>query len=218
MPFGNLETDSGLKTLNEFLESRSYIEGYAPSQADISVLSALKAAPSSSKYPHAARWFNHISSFSSEASSLPGTKKDVNTYGPAAAGKAAAAEDDLDLFGSDSEVDEEAERLKAARLAEYEARKASKPSVIAKSSVVLDVKPWDDTTDLADMEKRVRSIEMEGLLWGASKHVPIGYGIKKLQISIVIEDLKVSVDDLQDKICALEEFVQSTDIQSFNKI
>ena len=30
----------------------------------------------------------------------------------------------------------------------------------------------------------VKSIEMDGLFWGASKLVPIGYGIKKLQVKI----------------------------------
>jgi translation elongation factor EF-1beta len=54
------------------------------------------------------------------------------------------------------------------------------------------VKPWDDETDMAELEKCVRSIEMDGLLWGASKLVPVGYGIKKLQIATVIEDDKVS--------------------------
>lgn len=48
------------------------------------------------------------------------------------------------------------------------------------------MKPWDDETDMAALEKAVRSIEMEGLLWGASKLVAIGYGIKKLQINLVI--------------------------------
>jgi hypothetical protein len=43
------------------------------------------------------------------------------------------------------------------------------PVLIAKSCVKLDVKPWDDETDLAEMEKAVRSIEMEGLLWGQCK-------------------------------------------------
>ena len=42
--------------------------------------------------------------------------------------------------------------------------------VIAKSSVVLDIKPWDDETDLAEMEKNVRTIKMDGLLWGACKY------------------------------------------------
>jgi len=40
---------------------------------------------------------------------------------------------------------------------------------VAKSSVILDVKPWDDETNMADTEKQVRSIAMDGLLWGACK-------------------------------------------------
>ena len=38
-----------------------------------------------------------------------------------------------------------------------------------KSSVLLDVKPWDDETDMKKLEEAVRSVEMEGLLWGACK-------------------------------------------------
>lgn len=48
--------------------------------------------------------------------------------------------------------------------------------------------------------------------------VPIGYGIRKLSISCHIEDDKVSVDDLQERIQELEEYVQSTDIVSFSKL
>lgn len=70
------------------------------------------------------------------------------------------------------------------------------PTLIAKSSIVLDVKPWDDETDLGEMEKMVRAIEVDGLLWGASKLVPVGYGIKKLQIGCVVEDDKVSLSFL----------------------
>jgi elongation factor 1-beta len=32
---------------------------------------------------------------------------------------------------------------------------------------LLDVKPWDDETDMAKLEEAVRSVKMEGLLWGA---------------------------------------------------
>ena len=39
---------------------------------------------------------------------------------------------------------------------------------------------------MAKLEESVRSIEMDGLVWGASKLVPIGYGIKKLQITLVV--------------------------------
>ena len=49
-------------------------------------------------------------------------------------------EDDIDLFGSDDD-DEEAERLKQERVEAYAAKKAKKPVLIAKSSIILDVKP-----------------------------------------------------------------------------
>ncbi len=48
--------------------------------------------------------------------------------------------------------------------------------------------------------------------------VPLAYGIKKLQIVTVIEDEKVSVEELTEKIEAIEDLVQSVDIAAFNKI
>lgn len=50
----------------------------------------------------------------------------------------------------------------------------------------MEVKPWEAETDMAELEKQVRSIEMDGLVWGQSKLVAVGYGIKKLQITLVI--------------------------------
>ncbi|XP_054597531.1 eukaryotic translation elongation factor 1 delta a (guanine nucleotide exchange protein) isoform X2 [Nothobranchius furzeri] len=126
-------------------------------------------------------------------------------------------DDDIDLFGSDEE-DEEAECLKQERLEAYAAKKAKKPAVIAKSSILLDVKPWDDETDMAKLEECVRSVQMDGLLWGASKLVPVGYGIKKLQINCVVEDDKVGTDILEEEITKFEDFVQSVDVAAFNKI
>lgn len=48
------------------------------------------------------------------------------------------------------------------------------------------MKPWDDETDMKALEDCVRSIEQEGLVWGASKLVAVGFGIKKLQITLVV--------------------------------
>ena len=49
-----------------------------------------------------------------------------------------------------------------------------------KSVVTLEVKPWDDETNMEELEAAVRAIEMDGLVWGASKLVPIGYGTGQL--------------------------------------
>merc|ERR1712183_297135 len=60
-------------------------------------------------------------------------------------------DDSDDLFGSDDEEDTaEQERIKAERIAAYNERKAGKKKVTAKSSILLDVKPWDDETDMAE--------------------------------------------------------------------
>ena len=58
-------------------------------------------------------------------------------------------DDDVDLFGSDEEEDdEEKKRITEERLKAYNEKKAKKPKVIAKTSVLFDVKPWDDETDM----------------------------------------------------------------------
>lgn len=109
--------------------------------------------------------------------------------------------------------------MKAERIAAYNAKKAAKPAKpAAKSIVTLDVKPWDDETNLDELLANVKSIEMEGLVWGASTWVPVGFGIKKLQINLVVEDDKVSLDELQAKIEEDEDHVQSTDVAAMQKL
>ena len=81
------------------------------------------------------------------------------------------------------------------------------------------MKPYDAETNLDDLAKKIIEIEMDGLFWKTEyKKVPIAYGVEKIVIGCVIEDLKVSADDLQEKIEGFEEEVQSVDILAFNKI
>merc|ERR1712173_406852 len=129
-------------------------------------------------------------------------------------------DDDVDLFGSDSESEDDEEKKKRTeeRLQAYHAKKATKKAVIAKTSVVLDIKPWDDETDMTEMLNNVKTIEKDGLVWGASKLVPVGYGINKLRIIMVVEDEKVSIDEVQEQIAEFEDFVQSVDVESMQKI
>merc|ERR1712137_1281424 len=177
MSFGDVSSAAGLEKLNAILLDNSYAGGWVPTQVDVELFNAIKSSPDT--YQNVLRWWNNIASYKSEFASLPA--------GSASAAPAAAEEeddDDVDLFASDDEVDEEAEKGK----------------VIAKSNIILDIKPWDDETDLEAMEKSIRSITMDGLLWGTGKFVPVGYGIKKLQITCVIEDDKVMMDDLEDQV------------------
>ena len=67
--------------------------------------------------------------------------------------------------------------MRAERLKAYADKKAKKPGPIAKSSVLLDCKPWDDETDMKKMEEEIRKIEMDGLVWGAGKSTNRGLNV-----------------------------------------
>jgi elongation factor 1-beta len=71
---------------------------------------------------------------------------------------------------------------------------------------------------MEELKANVLAIEMDGLVWGASKLAAVGFGIKKLQINLVVEDEKVSLEDLQEKIAEDEDHVQSTDIVAMQKL
>ncbi|XP_020589755.1 elongation factor 1-beta-like [Phalaenopsis equestris] len=227
--FTDLHTEVGLKFLDEFLSGKTYISGdqIQITKDDIRVYAAVTGKPGAG-FQNASRWYETVSS--ALAVRFPGKAAGVKIGGQVAAPVPSAAEteqeepaaatneeddDDLDLFGDETE-----DEKKAA--ADREASKAStKKKESGKSSVLLDVKPWDDETDMVNLEKAVRSVEMEGLLWGASKLVPVGYGIKKLQIMMTIVDDLVSVDSLIEEHLTVEpcnEFIQSCDIVAFNKI
>lgn len=213
-----------LAKLNDFLLSRSYIDGWTVSGEDVAVFK--KVSKPSANHQNALRWWNHINSFAAVFNGLESQLKDVAAAAPAAANDDDEDDDDDDFFASSDEEDEEAakaaEELKAKRVAEYNARKAAKEEkkgkTIAKSSITFDVKPWDDETDLDALCKKIKEHSQEGLVWGISQKKPLAYGIFKLVINCVVEDDKVSSDDLIEMMEAFEDEVQSVDVAAFQKI
>lgn len=105
--------------------------------------------------PHAQRWYRHIASYSAQERNAWGGQALPQVAGAKPTTQAAAAaddDDDVDLFGSDDEEENaEAARIREERLTAYNAKKSKKPVLIAKSSVLLDVKPWDDEVIVASI-------------------------------------------------------------------
>ncbi|KAJ6688345.1 EF-HAND AND COILED-COIL DOMAIN-CONTAINING FAMILY MEMBER [Salix koriyanagi] len=209
--FYDLTSAAGLKKLDDFLLSRSYISGYQASKDDLTVYSALSSAPSA-EYVNVSRWYTHIdallriSGVESEGCGVvvkgaaPITEEAIATP-PSTETKAAEDDDDddVDLFGEETEEEKKAAEERAAAV-----KASTKKKESGKSSVLMDVKPWDDETDMKKLEEAVRSVQMEGLLWGASKLVPVGYGIKKMTIMLTIVDDLVSVDTLIEERLTVE--------------
>jgi translation elongation factor EF-1beta len=151
-----------------------------------------------------------------------------------------AKNDDFDdLFGDDDVNDEgetaaeaaatearharmeAARKLKEEKEAKDNAGKAKKEKVkaVEKSLVVLEVKPWEADTDLEAVWNLIIQYKQEGLAWGQSfKLEPVAYGIKKLVLTCTIVDSLVVMDDITENIEKLEDFVQSVQVASMNKI
>ncbi|KAM2697889.1 hypothetical protein EV1_036960 [Malus domestica] len=209
--FFGLNSAAGLKKLDDYLLDRSYIIGSQASKDDLTVHAALSKPPSP-EFVNVSRWYNHIAAlfFCCFWRRIWSETK---------------AADDVDLFGEEF-VDVDLEETKGEKKVAEERVAAfvkayTEKEEYGKSSVLLDVKPWDDETDMKLLEEAVRSVDMEGLHWGTSKLVDVGYGIKKLQIMLTIVDDLVSVGTLIEEHLTAEpinQHVQSCDIVAFNKI
>ena len=153
------------------------------------------------------------------------------------AAKAKADDEDMDLFGDDDDVNSDGEnaeeaaatvarrqRMEAARKlkADADAKKGAvvkKEKPAEKSLIVLEVKPWEADTDLKMVWQEIIKKEQDGLRWGDSyKLEPVAYGIMKLVMTVTIEDAKVLLDDITEHIEGLEEWVQSCNVASMNKV
>lgn len=103
------------------------------------VFKLLTAAPDATKFPHVTRWYTHIKSYAAEHGSLPGSSTAGEAFAGGAPAAAADDDDEVDLFGSDDEEeDAEAERIKAERVAAYNAKKAGKTKPLAKVKIHLE--------------------------------------------------------------------------------
>ena len=71
MEIPDLSKEEGLVFLNNHLKDKSFMGGFQPSKADVSVWEKLKKCPSSEQYENLHRWYNQISSYGSERNTFP---------------------------------------------------------------------------------------------------------------------------------------------------
>jgi len=236
----DLDKPKGLGKLNGFLAPKSYVVGYYPSKEDADLFKELSkhwGSGPDAKFAHARRWWAHINSFSEDERNSwtspevkqKHTEQKKEEHKPQEHKKEEEKKEEKkkqdeeeeeddggDLFGGDD--DEELEK-EAKKIAE-ESKKDAKPVRVQKSNVILDVKPYTSETKMDELEKLVRDIKMDGLVWGPHKMVDIAYGVQKLQITCVVEDEKVNMEDLEELIKALgnEEMVQSVDVAAMVRV
>lgn len=211
----SLSTPADLQKLETHLSTNDYLSGEClPGDADYKLLAELKELPDRKQYPNLFGYLNDLFLFQEEAKKLwckPAGAKKEEAKKPAEN----ADDDDLDLFGEDPELEKKAAELKKKE----EASKPKKKEIVLESRVVFDVKGYEVGFDfMALYEKIKKDIVVEGCTFTKEvKVVPVGFGMNKLQMTMVILD-SISADDIIEQITELyPDDIQSIDIVEFVK-
>lgn len=230
--FLSLGTKEGMEKLDKLLGQQNFISGATPCKDDLVVYGALKGSIDIN-HVNILRWYNQVNDiigpqFSREGEGIfikkiitPSVEQNieetsiVNVAHPSALNE--VIKDDLNVLHE--EIDEEnifisgsLDILKKPVLKDFEMRT---------SLIKLQIKPWNIEDNLVEVEKHVRGVKIDGLIWGDSQFVVLEDDRKVLEIMMTIEGDKVSPLDLIDKILGNEttdNHIQSCDIVSFNKL
>lgn len=86
------------------------------------------------------------------------------------------------------------------------------------SHVLLAITPWKSTQDMKKLEMMVRDIKHPGILWEASTIEGPTFGISTLLIDMRLDERIVSMDEIQDKLIGLDEFISAVEIRMWNRM
>lgn len=186
------------------LKTEQWLGGQQPSAADREAIEKMTAAPNVATFPNTFAWYCLVSKFT------PAVRGTWSGAAPAKGGaKPAAAakkDDDFDPFADENEEDKAASAAAKAKADEAkDKKKKEKPAIIAKSIVMWEVKPYSSDINLDDLFKRILTITLDGLVWKQDcKKEPVAFGVFKIIVCAVVEDLKVSTDQVEELMLALE--------------
>ena len=87
---------------------------------------------------------------------------------------------------------------------------------------VYDVKPYDTETDLLALAQELKQQTHPGIIcWGEEhKLIDVAFGVKKLRISMIVDDDKACTDDLEELMIAdgRDDIIQSIDLVTMSKV
>jgi elongation factor 1-beta len=226
-----------LQGYDKKLENNLFFKGPQPSNEDAEVLEELtkeKCVPDQEKFPNLFAWYSLVILFEDE---VVATWKKPEQHQKGKKGKKEEKKDEKkeekkekkddeidedDLFGDETEEDKKAkeEAHKKREEEKKEDGKKKKKVEVQKSLVLIDVKVYDPEQDYdALAEKILKNVKRDGLVWKTEyKLAEVAFGVKKIVMGMVVEDEKVSVDDIIDELTSWEDEIQSVDIVAFNKL
>ena len=231
--------ESCLAELEKSLTNNLFIKGAHPTHDDATTFAKFveaKCVPDQDKYPSVWAWYSLMVLFEDEVikswkpAEKPQEKKGGKGKDHGKKGKEGkkekeekeekkpekAEEDDMDLFGEETE---EEKKAKEEMKQKNKGKKKEKKKPVDKSHVILEIKGWEKDQDLEALAKKIIStIKKDGLQWNTGfKLEEVAFGIKKLVIAFLAEDDKCSVQEITDELESWENDIQSVEVVSFNK-
>lgn len=213
------------------LKDHLFLNGNLPGKIDAEILEACqkdKFVPCQCKYPNFWAWYSLVvlyeqsivDSWKKVEEKKPEEKKGGKKQEKKKEKKEEKTEDDdFDPFAEETEEDKaNLEKMKEKN--KDDKKKKKKKEEIAKSLILLEIKGFESDQDLDALAKKViNEVKRDGLVWKTEyKLQEVAFGIKKILIGVVVEDEKVSIDDVVDEITGWEDEVQSVEIVAFNKL
>ena len=117
---------------------------------------------------------------------------------------------DQELDQSDQELDQSDRKLEQGGLDPDISWDSSADVTKNHSFITIDVFPWRKDSDLEELLIAVKSIEIDGVIWGKHNFVP---GVK-LNIKCELDIIKVSDDEILERINDLIDYVMCAKISS----
>ena len=182
-----------LKHLNMKLKDNLFINGSQPTSEDAEIFEKIKHnfKLDKSKYPNIFAWLQFISLY--EDNIIQSWKKINNNN--------SKEKNEFDLI---------LDKIKNNK---------NKNKENSYSIILLEIKIWDADQDLDCLVNKIQKIEKNGLYWKKDyKLMEIAFGIKKIIMTLIIDDDKISIDELIEEIESWENEIQSVDILSFKEL
>lgn len=86
------------------------------------------------------------------------------------------------------------------------------------SQVLFAIRPWSHEQDMMQLTTSVVNLQINGVLWGANTTEDVGYGVRDLLITAVIDENVISLDEVMEYLLAQEDMISQVNIRLWNKV
>lgn len=86
-----------------------------------------------------------------------------------------------------------------------------------RSQVLFAIRPWTHEQDMSEITEMISSMKTEGITLGASTIVDVGYEVKELLQTMLIDEDLISVEQLLDDFISATDLISQVSIRLWNR-